>query len=162
MRKIAGFGVGGVILIIIIIAVAGGGGSEGQPTTPARSSGSGETRTGATSETSSSRPATPSVPRVQSINGTGDGVDTLQLSDGVWFCAISVSGNRDSYGGDNFAVWFHGRENGTELLANEIAASWRGESRVSVGDGLFDLSPVVDVEVTAAPSGRWNISCERQ
>lgn len=95
------------------------------------------------------------------MSGRGDDVRTINLSRGVWFCDVSVSGNAGAYGASNFVIQFTGRNGGFDLLANEIESNWSARKRVSVGDGLFDFGPgTIDVEVTA--EGSWRLSCEAQ
>ena len=98
-----------------------------------------------------------------SITGTGDAYRSAgHFNAGNYVCSITVSGNTDSYGGDNFAVVSYGADGSYGTLhANEIASSYSGSSRLAVGSGWSADVPVGEVyfEVTAAPSGRWSISC---
>lgn len=95
------------------------------------------------------------------LSGRGGGVDSVNLTKGVWFCDVSVSGNSGAYGASNFIVELTGRNGGYDILANEIERQWSGTRRVSVGDGLFDFGEgTVDVEVTAV--GSWEMDCEKQ
>ena len=95
------------------------------------------------------------------LSGRGAGVNSVDLTEGVWFCDVSVSGNSGAYGASNFIVELTGRNGGYDILANEIERQWSGTRRVSVGDGLFDFGEgTVDVEVTAV--GSWEMDCEKQ
>ncbi len=95
------------------------------------------------------------------ISGTGNGVQTMRLTDGVYFCESRVSGNTGQYGGENFLVWMTGRERGFEVVANEIEVSaWSARKRIVVGSGLLTFRGAIDVEVQAV--GSWTVSCARQ
>lgn len=94
------------------------------------------------------------------ISGTGNDVQTMRLTDGVYFCESRVSGNTGRYGDENFLVWMTGRERGFEVAANEIVSSWSARKRIVVGSGLFALRGAIDVEVQAV--GSWTVSCVRQ
>lgn len=101
------------------------------------------------------------TPRAAStISGRGNDVQTMRLTNGVYFCDIRVSGNAGRYGDENFIVQMTGRNGGYELAANEIVSSWSARKRIVVGSGIFALRGVVDVEVQAV--GSWTISCARQ
>ena len=95
------------------------------------------------------------------ISGTGNGVQTMRLTDGVYFCESRVSGNTGQYGDENFLVWMTGRERGFEVAANEIeVSSWSARKRIVVGSGLLTFRGAIDVEVQAV--GSWTVSCARQ
>ena len=111
----------------------------------------------------SSRSSTPPSSTV-SLSGSGTDVQTINLSEGVWFCDVRVSGNVDGDDDeDHFSVSFTGRNGELDLLANEIVSDWFARRRISVGYGLglFDFAPgLIDVEVEA--KGQWAINCVLQ
>ena len=96
------------------------------------------------------------------LSGSGNDLQTIHLSEGIWFCQVSVADNVDADGDeDHFAVQLIARDGGGELLANDFASDWSARKRVAVSRSLFDLQPgLVDVQVTAA--GRWSIDCVLQ
>ena len=99
-----------------------------------------------------------------SLSGSGADAQTINLSEGVWFCDVRVSGNVDGDGDeDHFSVKFTGRNGWIDLLANEIVSDWFARRRISVGYGLglFEFAPgLIDVEVEA--KGQWAINCVLQ
>lgn len=158
-QVIVGFGAL-IVLVVVIAAIAGGSDGNAPQSTPTRSTPTAQpTDSTPTSTPTRSAPA-PSGPRSADISGRGDHVQAINLAEGVYYCDISVSGNRGTYGPDNFAVAFVGREGGHELLANEIESSWSARKKITVGGGIFELDGTIDVEVTA--TGSWQISCSRQ
>lgn len=111
---------------------------------------------GATASPSSA----PSAP--ETIRGTGQAVQPLSLAAGVYYCDVSIRGNSTDYGAGHFSVTFEGRTSGYELLANEIAATWQGRKKITVGDGLFNFQGTIDVEVSAEAAAEWAVACTRQ
>lgn len=158
-QVIVGFGAL-IVLVVVIVAIAGGSDDNTSQGTPTRSTPTAQsTDSTPTPAPTRSAPA-PSGPRSANISGQGDHVQAINLAEGVYYCDISVRGNSGTYGPDNFAVVFAGREGGSELLANEIESSWSARKKVTVGGGLFELDGTIDVEVTA--TGSWQINCSRQ
>ncbi len=98
-----------------------------------------------------------------SLSGSGDDYRSAgHFSAGHYICSVSVSGNDDEYGGDNFSVVSYGFDGSYGgLHANEIESSWSGRAKLVVGDGWSADVPVGKVwfEVNAAPKGQWTISC---
>ena len=97
----------------------------------------------------------------RTFSGSGQGVRTVSLAPGRYLVTTSVSGNTERSRATNFAVWLRDRSGGGELLANEIANSWRGERAITVG-GRFGLTAgTITVEVQyAAASARWTVRIE--
>ena len=96
------------------------------------------------------------------LSGSGNDLQTIHLSEGIWFCQVSVADNVDADGDeDHFAVQLIARNGGGELLANDFASDWSARKRVAVSRALFGLQPgLVDIQVTA--TGRWSIDCALQ
>ena len=99
----------------------------------------------------------------RSISGSGDAYKSAGVfSAGNYVCSISVTGNENEYGADHFSVVSYGADGSYgNLHVNEIASSYSGSSRLSVGSGWSADVPEGDVyfEVTASTQGQWTISC---
>ena len=143
-----------ILAIVVISAVAGaiGGGEQGSsPRAPAAPT---------------AAPAAPAPPVSITLDGGGTEVWDVSLPSGQYTAQISVINNQDcSYGScldDNFIVEVQSVSDGaTELLANEIAKTWKGTVTFRVGSGLFDLSPG-DQLISVDASGDWEIVLTRK
>ena len=107
-------------------------------------------------------PSSSALSAAEAVRGTGQAVQPLSLATGVYYCDVSISGNSTDYGAGHFSVTFEGRNSGYELLANEIAATWQGRKKITVGDGWRDFQGTIDVEVDAEAAAEWSIVCARQ
>ena len=96
------------------------------------------------------------------LSGEGLDVHGVSLSEGVYFCKVSVSNNVDEDGDALwFSVAFSGREGGYKSVCDGSFRNWSGRTRIVVGEE-FEFNGVVDVEVDAAPYAKWELTFERQ
>ena len=94
---------------------------------------------------------------LDTLEGSGQGVQSITLTEGSYVVTSRVDGNRDQYGAENFIVRLT-NDSGSELLANEIETSWEGAVLLRVGDGWYDdvAEGVAIIDVVAI--GEWTIA----
>lgn len=105
----------------------------------------------------------PETPDGRSISGSGDAYRSAgHFSAGNYVCSVSVAGNNDDYGAEYFAVVSYGDDGSYGALhASEIASSYTGSSRLTIGSGWSADLPTGQVyfEVKASSTAHWTISC---
>ena len=102
-------------------------------------------------------------PLGNSISGSGDDYRSAgYFAAGNYICTASVSGNvHRSDRGAHFSVVSYGYDGSYGgLHANEIAASYWGWSRLSVGSVWSADVPVGEVFFDVTAVGRWSIDCK--
>ncbi len=118
-------------------------------------------------ETQPGPAAEPTTEALIHHSGSGQDVFTLTLEEGVYYCRFTIKGNCNNdiedevYDKSLFSVRFGDREGGSRLLASAIASQWTGRAKVVVG-GRHGLKGVIDVEVEAEQTAKWELACERQ
>ena len=97
------------------------------------------------------------------VSGIGEAY--LSVGDvgyGVYECSSKISGNVQNGKIAHFSVVSYGVDGERGVLhANSTTSSLAVDSRLNVGTGYFAHVPVGEIffEVSAAPAGRWEISC---
>ncbi len=128
-----------------------------------------ETPTPRPRPTATRRPrATSTTVPTQTVELSGQGTSTkrVNLDQGLWTVAISVTGNENCDYGSCIAGHFSVQmepvdEPGWELLANEIAGSWSGSTTVRVGSGYTADLPAGRQVVSVEAEGRWTLHFTR-